>query len=272
MSNKTFKKAKYLFLLIFAAFSIIKTANGQLLVGPKLGGQVSWVNLNDDTNLDDFMESKPTLGYNGGFMVAFKVGKRYYLQTEYIYSRKGKKFEGITDPSLEFNQVQHHFDLPILYRVDFKSSLFNLPSFKYYLGIGPNISYWWRSNGELKAAELFEDEIPALEYDVSFNEEDRGAPDKLYVPKANRIQLGVNFAAGMLLEPQSGNTFLFEVRYELGHSNLAQEDFARFAEVVEFVDPLRVRNNGFRLSFAYLIDTKISESKKGKSNFKKRNR
>ncbi len=267
MFSITYKWAKYLFFLFFVVFSLPNVTYSQLLIGPSVGGQLSWASLGDDYT---FADSEPVWGYNGGLMIAFKVGERYYLQTEYVYSRKGRRITGAEGFSFEFEQTQHHFDLPIIYRIDFKASLFNLPSFKYYFGIGPNISYWWKANGTVQTNDLLEDGIPELKYDVVFDKENV-AEDELNVPDPNRIQLGVNIAVGLLLEPASGGHYLLQLRYEHGHSFLAQEDVARFDPQIEYADPLRVRNSGLRLSFAYLIDTKIAESKKGKSTIKRRN-
>ncbi len=267
----TFKKtAKYSIFFIFAHLTLLNGAFAQLLIGPKVGAQLSWIDFEDDI---DFVDSQPVLGYNGGFMMAFRVGERYFLQTEYIYSRKGKKYEGETDDALEYKMVQHHFDLPIIYRVDFKGAFSKGRSFKYYLGVGPNISYWWKANGTLKSSELEEASIPELEYDVVFGEKEDPAFNELVVRDPNRLQLGVNFAAGIVLEPQSGHSIVIDIRYVLGHSFLSDDDEpARFEEILDFADPLRARNNGIRLGVAYLFDTKISERKRGKTTRKGRER
>lgn len=259
----------YLLFSTFCCFWVANDACGQLLVGPTAGVQLNWLNFEDEVTT---LESESVVGFNGGLMVVFKVGERYFLQTEYLYSREGKRYEGVRDPQLDFKMVNHHFELPIIYRVDFKAAFANIPEFKYYLGLGPNISYWWMSNGTISTAELSEFGIPELEYDVTFGAEDNPAFDELVIDKPNRIQLGVNFAAGLVFQPASGHVIVVDLRYQLGHSFWARSDFGRFAEVQDFADPMRSRLNGVRLGVSYLFDTKIAERKKGKSTYKVKKR
>ena len=88
------------------------------------------------------------------------------------------------------------------------------------------------------------------------------------VEEPNRFQFGLNFVAGMVLEPAPRRRILFTVRYELGHTYLAKTD-GIFLNTY-FQDPLRARIQGFRVSLAYLIDLKTEERKKGKSTIDKR--
>ena len=270
MSNAFKKTAKYSIFFFFACQALLNTAYGQLLIGPKVGTQVAWVNFQDDI---ESVSSQPVIGYNGGLMVAFKVGERYFLQTEFIYSRKGKKYEGEVDTQLEYHMVQQHFDLPITYRIDFKGSFGKGRSFKYYLGLGPNISYWWRANGTMKSSELEEASIDELEFDVVFGDEENPAFEELVIPDPNRILLGVNFATGLVLEPQGGGAIVIDLRYEMGHSFFSDDqEPARFSQLFDFADPLRARSSGIQLGVAYVFDTKISQRKKGKTTRKRRER
>jgi hypothetical protein len=61
---------------------------------------------------------------------------------------------------------------------------------------------------------------------------------------------------------------MFSIRYELGHSYLAKSD-GEFANTY-FSEPLKSRNQGFRISLAYLYDLKTEERKKGKSTIDRR--
>lgn len=270
MSNAFKKTAKYSIFFFFACMVLLNTAYAQLLIGPKLGAQLSWVNFEDDV---EFVNSQPVIGYNGGFMLAFKVGERYFLQSEFIYSRKGKKYEGETDPLLDYQVVQHHFDLPIIYRVDFKGSLGQGKAFRYYAGIGPNISYWWGANGTIRSSELEEEGIFEVDFDFVFDDVDNPSIEELVVEDANRVMLGVNFAVGVVLEPQPGQSLIIDLRYEMGHSFFSDDQQpVRFQQLLDFADPLRARNNGIRLGVAYVFDTKIAERKKGKTTRKRRER
>ena len=61
---------------------------------------------------------------------------------------------------------------------------------------------------------------------------------------------------------------MFSVRYEFGHTYLAKSD-GNFLDTY-FYDPLKSRNQGFRISLSYLVDLKTEERKKGKSTIDKR--
>lgn len=270
-ANKHYLCSLVCFLGALLLFNLDSKA--QILIGPRIGGQMSWVSFDDD-EITDIYDVEPLYGYMGGFTVAFRVRDRFFLQTDFIYSRKGKIMKGVddaslSDPTLEYKSIAHHFDIPIIYRMDFKGNFGENLAFKYFVGLGPNVSYWWKGNGTLKSGDLIENHIQELEYDVKFGgnalDEELGV---MVVNDANRVQLGINFATGIVLEPAGGSIYVIDFRFELGHSYLYKDEPARLAEVVEFTDPVKARNMGFRLGFAYLFDTKVSQRKKGKTTGK----
>ncbi|MTI19445.1 hypothetical protein E1176_00275, partial [Fulvivirga sp. RKSG066] len=179
----------------------------------------------------------------GGFTTAFKVRNRFFLQADFTYTRKGKKVEGKEDPALENRAVYHYFNVPIIYRIDFKSQ-FQGSEFKWFLGVGPNVNYWWKGNGTLKSSELDENDIGKLEYKVDFDF-DPELPDfeKQYIEAPNRVQLGVIFASGLVFEPVPKQTIIVEARFEWGHSYLG-EGKGIFADILAYEDDFRARNFG----------------------------
>jgi hypothetical protein len=88
------------------------------------------------------------------------------------------------------------------------------------------------------------------------------------VAEPNRIQLGLNLASGLVLEPQPNQRILVLLRYELGHSFLAREGNGTFTPTY-YQDVLQARNKGLRLSVSYLIDLKIENRKRGKSTIRR---
>ena len=246
-------------------------ASSQILVGPKVAGQFSWTNFDDKDNRE-FFDVKPLPGFSAGLVIAFKVKNRFYLHTEYLYSRKGKIIEGKVDTDLENKVIYNHFDVPILFRLDFKGSIGESKVFKWFAMAGPNISYWLNGNGELINGELLEDDIGPLNYDIVFGLDlDNIESGKQYVKDVNRLQLGLNLGAGLELEPKKGHSFILDLRYEIGHSLIGKSDSAFNPDVISYQDDLKIRNTGIRLSLAYLFDTKIEERKKGKTTFKLKN-
>jgi hypothetical protein len=248
-------------------------ARSQLYVGPTLGTQYSWVTFNDrDRNHDE--KVKPKFGFNGGATVSFRVHKRFFLTTSFLYSTKGKKITGTTDPDLRHNVTYRFIDIPVVYSVDFKAKVGKTGEFKYFLGIGPNLSYWLGGKGSLYNGDLNEHQHPSIDFKIVFNKNEATLPEnRMTVNDANRIQLGLNLAGGFSLEPVPDQKFLFVVRYEIGHSFYSDNDGGIFYSDILYKDKLRSRNQGMRLSLSYMLDLKTDERKKGKSTIRqKKNR
>ena len=267
-----FKKANlYFFIFCVSVFSFINTykAHAQLYIGPRAGAQLSWLSFEDKDN-KDYLSVEPHIGYNGGFSVAAQVRKRFYLQADFLYSRKGRFYEGKLDPSLKYELVNHYFELPITYRMDFKFNVGKTGGFKGFLGIGPNISYWWKGSGSMSSGELIEANVQKTQIIVEFDE----MPDEqvegyyVYVNDANRVQLGINFVTGVVFEPPSGQMIAVDLRFQLGHSFMAKDSPAYVSNLFDFADPMNTRNMGLVMGVSYMFDTKISQRKRGKSSGK----
>jgi hypothetical protein len=252
-------------LWIYSAFCtlVCLPAYSQLLVGPEIGVNYSWTSLRDD-DLKDRFKMKPVPGFHAGGRIAFKVRNRFFLHASLLYATKGRTLTGRMDPALKSSATYSYIDMPINYTVDFRSKLKG-KEFKYFLGIGPNVSYWLGGRGKFFSSELDENNEDQLSYKIKFGsqEDENQSSGSLHVEKANRLQLGLNLIAGAVFEPAYKQRFMFTVRYELGHSFLAKSD-AELAGLY-FEEPLKTRNKGFRVSLAYLIDLKTEERKKGKS-------
>jgi hypothetical protein len=261
-------KASFMVFLV----SILTTgrAYSQLFVGPTLGGQDSWVVFNDrDKSSDEKL--KPKFGFNAGGTVSFRVHKRFFLTTSVLYSTKGKKLTGTTDPDLRHKVTYRFIDIPVVYSVDFKAKVGKTSEFKYFLGIGPNLSYWLGGRGTLYNGDLNEHQHPPIDFKIVFKKNPATLPEnQMTVTDANRIQLGLNLAGGFSLEPLPDQKFLFVVRYEIGHSFYSDVDGGIFYSDVLYKDKLRSRNQGIRISMTYMFDLKTDERKKGKSTIKQK--
>ena len=246
--------------------------HAQVYLGPMAGGQLSWAKF-DNADLYDAYSIKPVIGYHAGANISLKVRKRFFLHTSILYSTKGKKLEGHADPLLT-NKVRYNYiDIPIIYAVDFRGRLSGGKEFKFYFGIGPNVSYWLGGKGKLYNSDLDENAEYAsrdLEYTIQFGDDqsDRSA-NLMNVEDPNRIQLGLNVASGIVFEPQPNQRVLLMLRYELGHSFLSTTGSGIFGPTY-YEDILQSRNKGVRLSVSYMIDLKIENRKKGKSTIKKK--
>jgi hypothetical protein len=241
----------------------------QLFVGPEAGLNFSWAALADNDLKNDY-HVRPSPGYNAGLRVAFQVRKRFYLHVSALYSTKGKTVKGITDSEL-FNRVRYNYvDLPVAYTVDFKGHVGKRGYlYKYFFGLGPNLSYWLGGKGSLFNVDFAEANLEKATYRIVFD-----APvvplreDAMYVERPTRLQLGLNLVAGIVFEPRPRQRILSTVRYEYGHSYMSRTSNGIFANTY-YQDELKSRNQGFRLSIAYLYDSNVAQRKKGKSTINK---
>lgn len=245
-------------------------ASSQILVGPLGGANYSWISF-ADKDLKDNYKQTPVFGFHAGGHLAFKVRNRFFLHTSLLYVTKGRDIDGEVDLQLKSTERYSFIEMPITYTVDFKGKIGSNKEFKYFVGIGPNIGYWLTAKGTLFNSDLEENNIGEISYKAVFKQDPESQQqDELNVQEPNRFQFGLNFVAGMVLEPAPRQRIMLTIRYELGHSYLAKKD-GTFLNTY-FVDPLKARNQGFRVSLGYLIDLKTEERKKGKSTLDKKKR
>jgi hypothetical protein len=247
-------------------------AYSQILVGPVAGGNVSWIKFNDK-DLKDEYRVKPVFGFHAGAQISFRVRKRFFLHSSLIYSTKGKVVEGKNQP-LEIKAQNSYIEMPIVYTVNFRGTIGKKP-FKYFAGIGPNISYWLGGKGTIENTDTheFSNTGPVVHYKVKFrappeSRQDIGDEDMM-LARANRIQLGINLTTGLVFEPAPFREMMVTLRYERGHSFWSRESNGVFKSTY-YEDIMQVRNQGIRLSVAYMIDLRTDQRKKGKSTFDKK--
>lgn len=263
-----FKDVKYKAPLFVLLIFLCEAASAQILIGPTAGPQVSWVSFGDK-DYKDTLSVKPHVGFHAGFNLSFRVRKRFFLHTSFIYSTKGATIEGRRDPFLKDKFKYNFIEIPIMYTYEIKMHVGPNKEFKWYLGAGPNLSYWLGGKGTLSSSSLDEKYINEMDYDIVFGPKEAGEED-LFVADPNRIQLGLNLSGGFVFEPMGYQKIMLTVRYEMGHSYLSDQ-MGIFYKDDEYYSVLRSRNNGVRISLSYLVDLKTETRKKGKSTIKKKN-
>ncbi len=267
------KYQHYILSLLFLTLLSTPLKAQVIQYGLKTGLQYSWVRM-DDPSQQKLVVNKPIVGFNVGVVVTFKVKTRYFLHTELLYSTKGKKVEGIVDPTLEDKVIYQFIDFPMLYNIQFKRNLAadNLKQFKWYIGAGPIFSYWLGGKGTINNSEFVENKLPPQNYTLKFGVrgEDKNELSAVYVDKANRLQVGFNFGGGILLEPVNGRKIMVDLRFEFGQSWLGKANSTDYALPLSYHDNLQSSNMGFRFSMAYLFEANLDKKvrNKGKSRSK----
>lgn len=212
-------------------------ANAQLLLGPKLGVQAGQVQF-EKQNFQDQLDSNLKLGFNLGMGITFPVIQPFSLHSELLFSSKGKTIN-IPLESLKNVGNYYYLEMPIMMRFEV------MPKQGIYLGLGPNLSYWLGGSGELLTLET---EGRIASYRLHFGSD--GDPNDLQIEQANRLQLGLLFSVGTLIETSEDRQFMLEVRYEMGHSFLGPAGSA-YIEDPEFSDNLESKHRVISFSLGY---------------------
>jgi hypothetical protein len=244
--------------------------SAQVYIGPVAGGQLSWTRF-DNKDFYNSYNIEPVWGFHAGANVSFKVRNRFFLHASLLYSTKGRKVNGLEDHLLRNTAKYNYVEMPVIYAVDFRGRIGSGKEFKYYFGIGPNISYWLGGKGQLYNSDLDENADFAsrdLQYRIVFTQRPDSRSHEMNVAEPNRVQLGLNVASGIVLEPQPNQRILLMVRYELGHSFLSGNGNGTFGPTY-YQDVLQARNQGIRFSASYMLDLRIENRKRGKSTIKR---
>lgn len=256
-------------IVIFPVF--FHTGYAQIVrVGATAGAQMTWVKSDSPTFMDS-VRIDPMPGFRVGGVVSFKVKDRYFLHTEYVYSRKGKIVTGKIDDMLKDRVTYHYLEVPVLFTRHFKASLGGEKEFKWYMGIGPNISYWISGKGRMEASDLFENGLSEIHYKIAFGPRlDTEHPLIIYYDKANRYQFGLNVGGGVILEPVSSHKIMLDVRYTFDQTHLGRSRSSDHQIPPDYVDNLKARNRGVKFSVIYLLEYNLDkkERNKGKSTLK----
>ncbi|MFZ5970324.1 MAG: porin family protein [Bacteroidota bacterium] len=262
--------SRILYIAALGVLAVPLSLCGQILIGPVAGPQVSWVSFeNKDSRA--LYNRMPFTGFHAGMGLSFRVHQRFFLNGAFLYSSKGKNFTGVEDDLLKVKTRYHYIDVPMAYTVEFVNKVGKTKQYKWYFGLGPHVSYWLGGKGTLQNTQLSEILVNEIAYRVVFDQTFY-ADNEMNVTDPNRVQLGLNLSAGFVFEPLGFQKIMVNLRYEVGHSYFSrnEEVGGTFNQTNEYVDDLRTRNQGFRLSLAYLVDLKTAERKKGKSTIKQK--
>jgi hypothetical protein len=237
--------------------------------GIKGGFNLSWTR-SDDADYRKAYDTYPVPGFSAGMVFSFPLMKRYSLQTELLYATKGRVVKG--DLALRDEVTYQYIEVPVMYQMHFKGTFGSKSrQFKWYAGVGPNFSYWLGGKGTITHFEITDHDVPEIPYTLRFGErtqEETGESGFVYVRDARRIQVGMNFGAGLWVEPMTHRKIMVDLRFELGHSWLAGAQSADYVFPQSYSKNLQARNLGLRLSLVYLLQTNLDKKvrNKGKSD------
>lgn len=249
---------KYLafFCCIFASSVTIAQ---HLRVGPKLGAQLSRPHY-DDVNFYNGYKPRYGLGFHAGGVVNVKASEYFALHTELLYNRVRKHVVGKDGYAVNKDHF-NYLTAPLLLRGSLP-----LGQAEVYLNAGPSVNYWLGGRGFVRHDELDEIQVYDLDHRIAFGEQtgDELTAGVVHVTKPNRIQLGLDMGAGVLI-PMNNRYLMVDLRYSWGHTNMAQPD-TDYLNLIYYNDNLSFANHSFSLSCAYLYELDLIKlTRKGKS-------
>ncbi len=245
------------------AQKVYRVPNTQrFFLGIKAGALTAWTAYGDSDLQDEFSPS-PTVGFNASGLVNFSLKKDYSFQSEFGFSRMGRKVH-FNDHSWTNTATYNFLDFSMLLRRSFKLKVLkDIPS-NWYFNIGPNIKYWLNGKGNLESPGL------PQPYSIIFDSESKREYDKMYYYDVNRWLFGMDIGLGTNVGTLKGQQVMVELRFMYGHTYLGNKNSVtpESINVLGFDDNLLANFKVLSLTMAYTLDFYSGQSKMGKSNRK----
>lgn len=175
---------------------------------------------NLSTLIGNIENETPKFGFNLGGFVEFKIGNKFFIQPELLYSTQGGKYE---QSSVDY-----------LYKQEIKSSYLNVPvMFKYYVmeklsvEAGPQVGFLLTAKGKYE-----------IKNEVDFFSSGYRSVKDIYQPQ----NIGLNIGAGYDLT----KNLSAGIRYQFGMSNEV-----RYYSSVGDLKQIRMRDDVLSVSVGY---------------------
>lgn len=257
----------------FLAIVILLCANvafGQFWFGPKIGGQLTQYNFQDDT-FEDRYKVETNINWNVGFAMEYAASTRYAIHTEINYFEVNNKFTNLPGVDSAISESTYKFlTVPLMMRF-----MAGIAPVTFYLNVGPRLTYWLGGSGNILADELIENGLSeGLDYSIKFTEPTQDLISQgnfFFVPDPNRLQYGFDVGGGIYLDIGQTQKINLDFRYSFGHSNMGFNNTADLG-LIRYQEDIQYSHRIFRVSLSYLIGYDIQAQKKGKSTSRVRKR
>ena len=211
---------------------------------------------------DEQFDSSIKPGFNAGFAFNIPLAKSFNLNPEINYTNRGRKIS-VNETGWTYNETHHYIEFPLILNFQVESiikklgPLENIGPFKWFFGIGPNMSYLLGGSGTLETSGN------SHEYQISF-EGNEGSYEYLTFHDVNRWQWGLDFNIGLISPLKNNKNLVTTLRFTYGHTALGEEDGSSMP-ILGHTDNLKHSYNVLNLSFAYLFGMDVGLLRKGKS-------
>jgi len=228
-------------------------------LGVKAGPLFSIGSFGDKEDRDAF-SSGINIGYTGGVLVGFPLGKQYSVTSEAAFSKKGRVMK-FNDGEWKNTANYKFVDLSLLLRRSFRFYLRKDVPSEWFVNVGPELSYWLSGRGTIKASGQ------GYDYDIVFDDMADGSFDKMLIANANRWLFGLIIGTGFEVPMRRNQNLVVEVRFVSGHTffGTEQEFNKNNFPVLGFDDTLRMNLKTLSVTLSYVLNEDIKERRKGKS-------
>jgi len=201
-----------------------QSAKAQVLFGPKLGMQTSWIRyaqLYDGADYTEGMLFSPQIGG----IYSFRLIKGVSFYSELYYAQRAKR-ERTTDivTLMRSHTARYHFlELPLMLRVERPLSKRKRAP-RAYINAGPHVGFWLAGSGKLESLETVgTTNTVRTEYSIIFSGERQGE-NTLFAEDANRLHFGLNAGAGLVIPMnKKGNLLQVDFRYTYGSTFMGSD-------------------------------------------------
>ncbi|MBL7852378.1 MAG: PorT family protein [Cyclobacteriaceae bacterium] len=218
----------------------------------------------EDPDARSVLNGLPTVGWTVGGVAQFKLSERYAFQTEVGYTRKTSRFTFDADNS-ENRMDMDFLDISLLLRRRFYFSWGKDIHSDVFIGVGPNINYWFGASGTITT---FSGETP---YNIVID----GTPDanynNMYFNGVNSWLYGIDIGVGINAPISARQKVFVEFRATLGQTNLGEPSGTAFINLVGFngstfqQNLLKQNLKTFSITASYTFAFNYLESKMGHS-------
>ncbi len=217
-------------LILLSFLFLAGIAQAQISIGVRAGANLANVSLSDTSDLD-IGDPKTSIGAILGAVLELGITEKLAIQVEPSFIQKGWRIKEELDLlgqsfKIDGKYTFNYIDVPILAKLRFNGANTGLYAFA-----GPTFGYM--SSGKYKVTTEVAGQKETEEEKLNFDEEEG----------INRFDVGAALGAGFQLNLGGGRLF-FDARYNLGLSNIADED--------EIEEDFSIRNKGIGLSVGYL--------------------
>ena len=205
-----------------------------MYLGPKIGLNVSGMSYkNSDYLSDNRYKMSPVFAFHAGGVMYYAVNKRWGLQLEVNYIRKGREILRKKEDYVRDLLYYSYIEAPLLFRISFGSS-----KFRWYLNAGPHLSYLLSAKGEFSSSTLRRGIDPRtgypiglggpdiLSYELNLDRDENAASNKIgSTQDFNLIQMGVDVGAGIVVPIiDQGKIFFVDFRLSLTQSHIGRNE------------------------------------------------